>query len=159
MTMPTSSYQVPKEVGRVGTESATFIEPIAKRTDGIQAMFTRQATSSRRSGSPSKRKREHSEEAQIKQERSEELQIKREHPEEGQIKQEEPPVKKKIKREDHIDEDHDIKDEEARMTPETPSTPKKVLYHACVVYTGSVHESDRTSRSRSVRPQGLRKLK
>jgi hypothetical protein len=37
-----SSYQVPKEVGKVGTESPTFIEPIANRKDGIQAMFLRQ---------------------------------------------------------------------------------------------------------------------
>jgi len=35
-------YQVPKEVGKVGTESPTFIEPIANRKDGIQAMFSRQ---------------------------------------------------------------------------------------------------------------------
>jgi hypothetical protein len=36
------SYQVPKEVGKVGTESSTFIEPVANRKDGIQAMFTKQ---------------------------------------------------------------------------------------------------------------------
>jgi hypothetical protein len=36
------SYRVPKEVGKVGTESPTFIEPIANRKDGIQAMFLRQ---------------------------------------------------------------------------------------------------------------------
>ncbi|KAJ7938225.1 hypothetical protein B0H13DRAFT_1942125 [Mycena leptocephala] len=35
-------YQVPKEVGKVGTESSTFIEPVANRKDGIQAMFTKQ---------------------------------------------------------------------------------------------------------------------
>ncbi|KAJ6554013.1 hypothetical protein DFH09DRAFT_1166452 [Mycena vulgaris] len=35
-------YQVPKEVGKVGTESPTFIEPVANRKDGIQAMFTKQ---------------------------------------------------------------------------------------------------------------------
>jgi hypothetical protein len=33
---------VPKEVGKVGTESATFIEPIENRKDGIQAMFSKQ---------------------------------------------------------------------------------------------------------------------
>ncbi|KAJ7115552.1 hypothetical protein C8R43DRAFT_1038786 [Mycena crocata] len=35
-------YQVPKEVGKVGTESSTFIEPVANRKDGIQAMFNKQ---------------------------------------------------------------------------------------------------------------------
>ncbi|KAJ7281770.1 hypothetical protein C8J57DRAFT_1298513 [Mycena rebaudengoi] len=39
---PLECYQVPKEVGRVGTESSTFIEPVANRKDGIQAMFTKQ---------------------------------------------------------------------------------------------------------------------
>ncbi|KIM77379.1 hypothetical protein PILCRDRAFT_618603 [Piloderma croceum F 1598] len=39
---PLECYQVPKEVGKVGTESPTFIEPIANRKDGIQAMFLRQ---------------------------------------------------------------------------------------------------------------------
>ncbi|GLB44099.1 putative SOS response associated peptidase (SRAP) [Lyophyllum shimeji] len=43
---PLECYQVPKEVGKVGTESATFIEPIAKRKDGIQAMFFKQAAKS-----------------------------------------------------------------------------------------------------------------
>jgi len=42
MILNVSSYQVPKEVGKVGTESPTFIEPIANRRDGIQAMFYRQ---------------------------------------------------------------------------------------------------------------------
>ncbi|KAJ7073279.1 hypothetical protein B0H15DRAFT_869398 [Mycena belliarum] len=35
-------YQVPKEVGKVGTESPAFIEPVANRKDGIQAMFSKQ---------------------------------------------------------------------------------------------------------------------
>jgi len=35
-------YQVPKEVGKVGTESASFIEPITNRKDGIEAMFSKQ---------------------------------------------------------------------------------------------------------------------
>ncbi|KAJ6482830.1 hypothetical protein C8R47DRAFT_1132822 [Mycena vitilis] len=35
-------YQVPKEVGKVGKESATFIEPVANRKDGIQALFSKQ---------------------------------------------------------------------------------------------------------------------
>lgn len=37
-----SSYQVPKEVGKVSTESPTFIQPIAQRKDGIQALFAKQ---------------------------------------------------------------------------------------------------------------------
>ena len=37
------SYAVPTEVGKVGTESPTFIEPVQKRKDGIEAMFSRQA--------------------------------------------------------------------------------------------------------------------
>jgi len=39
---PLECYQVPKEVGKVGAESPTFIEPVAHRKDGIQAMFSRQ---------------------------------------------------------------------------------------------------------------------
>ncbi|KAF5314409.1 hypothetical protein D9619_011839 [Psilocybe cf. subviscida] len=35
-------YAVPKEVGKVGTESSTFIEPVAARKDGIAAMFAKQ---------------------------------------------------------------------------------------------------------------------
>jgi hypothetical protein len=50
---------VQKEVGKVGTESPTFIEPIANRKDGIQAMFSRQkrAQSSSAKNTPQKRKR------------------------------------------------------------------------------------------------------
>ncbi|EJD04916.1 DUF159-domain-containing protein [Fomitiporia mediterranea MF3/22] len=36
-------YPVPKEVGKVSAESATFIEPISKRKDGIEAMFAKQS--------------------------------------------------------------------------------------------------------------------
>ena len=39
------SYQVPKEVGKVGVESPTFVEPITQRKDGIQAMFAKQKSS------------------------------------------------------------------------------------------------------------------
>lgn len=39
---PPFSFQVPKEVGRVGTESSSFVEPITSRKDGIQALFTKQ---------------------------------------------------------------------------------------------------------------------
>ncbi|KAH9177298.1 DUF159-domain-containing protein [Lactarius sanguifluus] len=54
---PLECYAVPQEVGRVGVESPTFIEPVEKRKDGIEALFTRQAASS---ASPvgGKRKRE-----------------------------------------------------------------------------------------------------
>ncbi|KXN83162.1 hypothetical protein AN958_01763 [Leucoagaricus sp. SymC.cos] len=45
-------YQVPQEVGRVGTESPTYIEPIASRKDGIQAMFSKQKQKRARSPSP-----------------------------------------------------------------------------------------------------------
>jgi len=41
-------YQVPKEVGKVGTESPSFIEPVKDRKDGIQAMFQRQAAKRKR---------------------------------------------------------------------------------------------------------------
>jgi len=55
---PLECYQVPKEVGKVGTESSTFIQPIAARKDGIQAMFAKQRS---KTNSPStsalKRKR------------------------------------------------------------------------------------------------------
>ncbi len=43
--VPLECYQVPQEVGKVGTESPTFIEPIATRKDGIQAMFSKQKQS------------------------------------------------------------------------------------------------------------------
>ncbi len=42
---PSNSYAVPQQVGRVGVESPTFIEPVEKRKDGIEALFTRQAAS------------------------------------------------------------------------------------------------------------------
>lgn len=38
------SYQVPKEVGKIGAESPSFIQPIAERKDGIEAMFAKQAS-------------------------------------------------------------------------------------------------------------------
>ncbi|TFK99812.1 hypothetical protein BDV98DRAFT_570195 [Pterulicium gracile] len=38
---PLDCYQVPKEVGKVGTESETFIHPVKNRKDGIEAMFGR----------------------------------------------------------------------------------------------------------------------
>jgi hypothetical protein len=33
---------VPKEVGKVGSESEKFIEPVAERNNSIKAMFTKQ---------------------------------------------------------------------------------------------------------------------
>ncbi|KAG5352472.1 hypothetical protein C0989_002106 [Termitomyces sp. Mn162] len=54
---PLECYQVPKEVGKVGTESPTFIEPIATRKDGIQAMFSKQAAKSKLSQDSQKRSR------------------------------------------------------------------------------------------------------
>jgi hypothetical protein len=59
MTWNLSSYQVPKEIGKVGAESPTFIQPIANRKDGIQAMFSRQqqTQSSPAKNSSQKRKR------------------------------------------------------------------------------------------------------
>ncbi|KAG1751327.1 uncharacterized protein EDB91DRAFT_600710 [Suillus paluster] len=37
-------YQVPKEVGKVGAESPAFVQPVATRKDGIEAMFAKQRT-------------------------------------------------------------------------------------------------------------------
>ncbi|KAI0651252.1 hypothetical protein C8Q79DRAFT_897700 [Trametes meyenii] len=39
---PLVCYQVPKEVGKIGTESPTFIQPVQERKDGIQALFAQQ---------------------------------------------------------------------------------------------------------------------
>ncbi|KAJ3518669.1 hypothetical protein NMY22_g13558 [Coprinellus aureogranulatus] len=52
-SVPLECYQVPKEVGKIGNESPTFIEPVANRKDGIQAMFAKQKQA-KPSGSPSK---------------------------------------------------------------------------------------------------------
>ncbi|KAG9311008.1 hypothetical protein JVU11DRAFT_8904 [Chiua virens] len=54
-TAPLQCYQVPKEVGKVGTESPRFIEPVANRKDGIMAMFAKQR--SKQVESSTKRKR------------------------------------------------------------------------------------------------------
>ena len=37
-----NSYPVTPDVGKVGNESPTFIEPISERKDGIEAMFAGQ---------------------------------------------------------------------------------------------------------------------
>ncbi|KAL4077639.1 hypothetical protein J3A83DRAFT_1638288 [Scleroderma citrinum] len=52
---PLQCYQVPKEIGKVGAESPTFIEPVAQRKDGIQAMFAKQRSKQKATG---KRKRD-----------------------------------------------------------------------------------------------------
>lgn len=51
------SYQVPKEVGKVGAESAAFVQPVATRKDGIEAMFAKQRTKQEGSKEGIKRKR------------------------------------------------------------------------------------------------------
>jgi hypothetical protein len=47
---------VPKEVGKVGKESPSFIQPVQERKDGIKAMFAKQkqATSSEGTGTSEK---------------------------------------------------------------------------------------------------------
>jgi hypothetical protein len=52
-----NSYPVSPDVGKVGNESPTFIEPISKRKDGIEAMFASQGSQRSKSSSPVKRKR------------------------------------------------------------------------------------------------------
>ncbi|KZT03329.1 DUF159-domain-containing protein [Laetiporus sulphureus 93-53] len=54
---PLECYQVPKEVGKVGNESPSFIQPIGARKDGIEAMFARQKQIT---SSPGKGKRKRS---------------------------------------------------------------------------------------------------
>ena len=52
-----NSYPVSPDVGKVGNESPTFIEPIAERKDGIVAMFANQGSRTSKPSSPVKRKR------------------------------------------------------------------------------------------------------
>lgn len=52
-----NSYPVSPDVGKVGNESPTFIEPISKRKDGILAMFAGQGSQKSKSSSPVKRRR------------------------------------------------------------------------------------------------------
>jgi hypothetical protein len=56
-TYVSDSYPVSPEVGKVGNESPTFIEPISERKDGIMAMFASQESQKPKSSSPAKRKR------------------------------------------------------------------------------------------------------
>ncbi|KAI9061243.1 DUF159-domain-containing protein [Trametes sanguinea] len=50
---PLVCYQVPKEVGKIGTESPTFVQPIQHRKDGIQALFAKQQRGASHAGSNS----------------------------------------------------------------------------------------------------------
>jgi hypothetical protein len=56
--MTHNSYAVPKEVGKVGVESSTFIEPVQKRKDGIEAMFTRQVKAAQEQQQPKSESRD-----------------------------------------------------------------------------------------------------
>ena len=57
--MPLPSYPVPKEVGKVGTNSSTYVEPVSERKDGIASFFKRQEEKSQGpSKSPAKMKYE-----------------------------------------------------------------------------------------------------
>lgn len=57
-THPTlQCYPVSPDVGKVGNESPSFIEPISKRKDGIMAMFASQGSQKSEPSSPIKRKR------------------------------------------------------------------------------------------------------
>ncbi|KAH9856447.1 hypothetical protein C2E23DRAFT_518385 [Lenzites betulinus] len=48
-THPLVCYQVPKEVGKIGTESAAFVQPVQDRKDGIEALFAKQQKLSQKS--------------------------------------------------------------------------------------------------------------
>ncbi|KAG0707172.1 hypothetical protein DFH29DRAFT_897330 [Suillus ampliporus] len=50
-------YRVPKEVGKVGAESPAFVQPVAARKDGIEAMFAKQRTKQEGDKESIKRKR------------------------------------------------------------------------------------------------------
>ncbi|KAG1848988.1 hypothetical protein F4604DRAFT_1593683 [Suillus subluteus] len=50
-------YQVPKEIGKVGTESSAFVQPVATRKDGIEAIFAKQRTKQKDNKEGIKRKR------------------------------------------------------------------------------------------------------
>ncbi|KAJ3813133.1 hypothetical protein F5876DRAFT_35855 [Lentinula aff. lateritia] len=50
---PLECYQVPKEVGKIGMESSSFILPISVRKDGIEAMFSKQKQAQRTSATKS----------------------------------------------------------------------------------------------------------
>lgn len=51
-------YPVPTEVGKVGAEDPSFVEPVSERKDGIEAMFKRQTQTKQASaeGKPKKKK-------------------------------------------------------------------------------------------------------
>ncbi|PPR07220.1 hypothetical protein CVT24_010163, partial [Panaeolus cyanescens] len=52
-TLPLECYAVPSDVGKIGKESPTFIEPVAKRKDGLEAMFSKQAAKATAATQPS----------------------------------------------------------------------------------------------------------
>lgn len=56
---PLVCYPVPTEVGKVGTESPAFINPVSERKDGILAMFARQkeGTGAKAAVSPAKKRK------------------------------------------------------------------------------------------------------
>jgi len=95
-------------VGKVGTESATFIEPVANRKDGIQAMFSKQVSTS--SAKPT-----HTTKTRLKRSRSPSPIKTRDTPPS-------PPSRKrpKVEKSDASDVDSDV------VVLHEPSTPKKV---------------------------------
>ncbi|KAF6750897.1 hypothetical protein DFP72DRAFT_909583 [Ephemerocybe angulata] len=92
--VPLECYQVPKEVGKIGTESPTFVEPVANRKDGIQAMFAKQKQSQQHSNPPPQSKQE------FKSEPSQSQATERRESSEGKSSQAQPssPSKGKVKR-------------------------------------------------------------
>ncbi|KIN96280.1 hypothetical protein M404DRAFT_1006897 [Pisolithus tinctorius Marx 270] len=74
---PLQCYQVPKEVGKVGAESPTFIQPLSTRKDGIQAMFAKQR-SKQEATTTAKRKRELSLPGKSDEPQNDEKKVKRE---------------------------------------------------------------------------------
>ena len=48
----TFSYAVPKEVGKVGTDSPSYVLPVSKRKDGIEAMFSKQREKAKARSAP-----------------------------------------------------------------------------------------------------------
>ncbi|KDQ11237.1 hypothetical protein BOTBODRAFT_135976 [Botryobasidium botryosum FD-172 SS1] len=53
---PLECYAVPAEVGKVGTDDPSFIQPVSQRKDGIAAMFGRQRAKSSSKSQPSPNK-------------------------------------------------------------------------------------------------------
>ncbi|KAF9512888.1 hypothetical protein BS47DRAFT_1297100, partial [Hydnum rufescens UP504] len=51
-TVSFECYAVPKEVGKVGTDSPSFVLPISKRKDGIDALFSKQREKAKKRPTP-----------------------------------------------------------------------------------------------------------